>query len=91
MDGSVKPPRAGIGHLVTLLIEGGGGKRVLLADARCVDALGRITGRPDAIVATRSPLGAAILNRSCEDRCEYREGNCVKVVRIVGIDPGPVL
>jgi transcription elongation GreA/GreB family factor len=91
MSGGTKPPRAGIGHLVTLLIEGGGGKRVLLADAKCVDVLSRVTGHPEAIVATRSPLGAAILNRSCEDRCEYQEGNCVKVVQIVGIDPGPVL
>lgn len=83
--------KAAIGSLVTLLIDEPGAQRVLLTDARCIDALKRRTEHPEAVIATRDPLGAAILLRSVGDRCEYRDGNCVKVAQILAIDPGPVL
>jgi hypothetical protein len=91
-DGVKEVPRAEFGSLVTLLIDGRGAKRVLLTDARCIDALKLRTGHPDAVVATRDPLGVAILMRSVGDRFEYLEGDCPITGEVLAVDRrGPVL
>jgi hypothetical protein len=92
MASAKEPPKARIGSLVTLLVDGPGAKRVLLADAKCIDALRQRTEHPEAVVATREPLGAAILMRSAGERFEYLDGDCVKTGEILTVDGrGPVL
>lgn len=86
-----EPAKAKIGSLVTLLLDGPGAKRVLLTDAKCIGALGRMTGHPEAIVATRDPLGMAILMRSAGDRFEYQDENRLINGEILRVDGrGPV-
>jgi hypothetical protein len=92
MDGGVNGvPKATIGSLVTLLLDGPGAKRVLLTDARCIDAMKGRTEHPEAVVATREPLGIAILMRSPGEQFEYLDGGCMKTGEILAVDGrGPV-